>query len=78
VAKAKRKPEARVVRLTSILERHRTELAPDLSDEFVREVAEIEENFQFENSREDAKRRIRQALAIEVQQRLLVEEADED
>ena len=78
MAKARRKSEARVVRLTPILERHRAELAPDLSDDFVREVAEIEENFQFENNREDAKRRIRQALAIEVQQRLLGEAADED
>jgi hypothetical protein len=65
--------KVRAVRLTPILERHRDVLAADLSDEFVREVAEIEENFQFENSREEAKRRIRQALAIEVQQRLLAE-----
>jgi hypothetical protein len=68
-----RSRDVRAVRLTPILERHRIELAPDLSDEFVREVAEIEENFQFDNNREEAKRRIRQALAIEVQQRLLLE-----
>ena len=61
------------MRLTPILERHRKALAPDISGEFVREVAEIEENFQFENDREEAKRRIRQAIAIEVQQRLMTE-----
>ena len=66
----------RAVRLTPILERHREELAPELSDAFVREVAEIEESFQFENSREEAKRRIRQSLAIEVQQRLLAESGE--
>jgi hypothetical protein len=77
VAKARRRPTAaRAVRLTPILERHRTTLAPDLSDEFVREISEIEERFQFENNREEAKRRIRQSLAIEVQQRLLAEEAE--
>lgn len=68
MAKARTKPDTRAVRLTPILERHRAELAPDISDEFVREIAEIEEHFQFENNREEAKRRIRQSLAIEVQQ----------
>jgi hypothetical protein len=76
VAKARRKPETPVVHLAPILVHHRATLAPDLSDEFVREVAEIEEHFQFENNREEAKRRIRQSLAIEVQQRLLAEEAE--
>ena len=76
MAQAKQRGEVRAVRLTPILERHREALAPDLSNEFVREVAEIEENFQFENDREEAKRRIRQALAIEVQQRLVTETAE--
>jgi hypothetical protein len=65
--------EVRAVRLVPILERHRKELAPELSKKFVADVAEIEEQFQFEDLREEAKRRIRGALAIEVQERLLSE-----
>jgi hypothetical protein len=76
VTAAESNGDVRSVRLTPILQRHREALAPDLSAEFVREVAEIEESFQFENNREEAKRRIRQALAIEVQQRLLAEAAE--
>jgi hypothetical protein len=70
--------EGRAVRLVPILERHRKELAPELSEKFVADVAEIEEQFQFDDLREEAKRRIRRALAIEVQERHLSESSSED
>jgi hypothetical protein len=44
----------------------------------VADVAEIEEQFQFDDLREEAKRRIRRALAIEVQERHLSESSSED
>ena len=70
--------EVRAVRLVPILERHRKTLAPELSKTFVADVAEIEEQFQFDDLREEAKRRIRGALTIEVQERLLSENPRED
>jgi hypothetical protein len=76
LATSKTKGGSRAVRLTPILELHRADLAPDLSDQFVSDIAEIEEQFQFENDRAEAKRRIRQALAIEVQERLLREPSE--
>jgi len=56
------------VRLAPILERHRKSLAPDISKGFVAEIAKIEESFQFNDNREEPKRRIRKALSIEVQE----------
>jgi hypothetical protein len=70
--------ELRAVRLGPILEQHRKKLAPELSKNLVTEIAEIEEQFQFDDSREEPKRRIRRALEIEVQERLMSEVADED
>ena len=79
MAKAESTPrKVRSVRLVPILERHRQMIAPELSKKFVSEVAEIEEQFQFEDLREEAKRRIRRALAIEVQERHLSESPSED
>ena len=50
-------------RLTQILERNRARTAPDLPSDLLAEMAEIEEQNQFDDDRRDARQALREAVA---------------
>jgi hypothetical protein len=50
-------------RLSEILERNRADVAPDFPQELLAEIAQIEEQNQFDDDRRPAKQRIREAVA---------------
>ena len=49
-------------RLSEILERNRSTVAPDLPEELLAEIAQIEEQYQFDSDRRQARQGIRKAV----------------
>lgn len=50
-------------RLTEILERNRRQIAPDLPADLLLEIAEIEEQNQFDDDRKKARQNLREAVS---------------
>lgn len=63
-------PKSTRDRLVELLEENRKEFAPDLAPEFLVELAEIEERYQFDDDRLPAQREIRAAVKNAVDETL--------
>jgi hypothetical protein len=51
------------IRLLEILERNRQKVAPELPSDLLKEIAEIEEDNQFDDDRKKARQNLREAVS---------------